>query len=729
MLFHHLSTAHSGVDIEQIVVDFPEAIDQDALRSAWDIEMRRQPVLRTAFRWNDSGAPVQEIHSGVDLDFAVRDLEEGEFEARLLEDRQRGFDLTAPPLMRVVLFRLDPEHYRMLWTFHHILIDGRSFVTILQEVDGLYEQIRRGEAPGGQPADISEYRKFCEWLHEMDHSPARDFWRRQLEGFTAPTPLPVDLEATVGQTAHLGAPQARYGERERGLSEAASNRLRALAEQTGVTLNTVFMGAWAALLARYSGEADIVFGATKTGRRGSTALGLFLNTIPVRIHAARDHTVAGFLKDLRALWVELRQFEYTPLVDIKEASEVPRSSSLFDSLIVFENERFDSVLASSGGKWPSRRCRLLEQTNYTLSFLAYGNREILFKLEYDARRYTRPTIERLLAHLERLLEAMAANPDATLGSLEMLNAEERRRILEEWNRTDTDYPRDVLVPSAIAAQAGAAPDRTAVVFRDTSITYAELNRRANQVARSLQRKGIGPGALVGVRLERSIEMLAALLGVMKTGGGYVPLDPGFPAERLSFMADDARLGALIGSDTDWAAIANEPGEDFPCPAKPDDLAYVLYTSGSTGKPKGVQITHRALANFQYSMAREPGLRAEDVLLAVTTISFDIAGLELYLPLMTGAAIVLAPKEAAADAGALAALIRGHNVTVMQATPATWQMLLDSGWEGKRDLKILCGGEALSRELAARLLRAGGELWNMYGPTETTIWSLVRRIAP
>jgi NRPS condensation-like uncharacterized protein len=312
MLFHHLSTAHSGVDIEQIVVDFPEPVDAEALRTAWEIEVRRQPVLRTAFRWSDAEAPVQEVHAGAAPEFTAHDWSgrgepERAFEAHLLEDRRLGFDLAKPPLMRVALFRLGAERCRMLWTFHHILIDGRSFVTILQEVDGLYEQVRRGEMPGGEAADIAEYR-FVEWVHALDHAPAREFWRRQLAGFTAPTPLPVDLETSAEKAA------ARYGERERRLSEAASDRLRALAQQTGVTLNTVFMGAWAALLARYSGEADIVFGATKTGRRGSTAIGLCLNTIPVRINAARERTVAEFLQDLRREWVELRALEYTPLV-------------------------------------------------------------------------------------------------------------------------------------------------------------------------------------------------------------------------------------------------------------------------------------------------------------------------------------------------------------------------------------------------------------------------------
>jgi amino acid adenylation domain-containing protein len=335
--------------------------------------------------------------------------------------------------------------------------------------------------------------------------------------------------------------------------------------------------------------------------------------------------------------------------------------------------------------------------------------------------------------------------DRSPSAVGILTESERHQILVDWNATEAAYPRDVLAPHAISRQAATSPDRTAVIFGRSRLTYAELERRSNQLARHLQRMGVGPGALIGVHVERSIDMLVALLGVMKTGAAYVPLDPGFPQERLSFMVEDASLYALITQqssndplatssprihvDSDWAVISRESGEEFVCPAKPSDLAYVLYTSGSTGKPKGVQITHRALANFEYSMAREPGICAEDVLLAVTTISSDIAGLELYLPLMVGAAIVLASRQETSDARMLINLLQQHHVTILQATPVTWHMLLDSGWEGKRNLKALCGGEALSRDLAKRLLAAVGELWNMYGPTETTIWSLVRRITP
>ena len=743
MLFHHLSAPHSGVDIEQIVIDYRDALDPAALRKAWETEVQREPVLRSAFLWTNTPEPVQQVHSETALEFTVHDWSaqaetDRAFERQLLEDRCRGFDLSQPPLLRVALFRLGPEHYRMLWTFHHILIDGRSFVTILQHVDDAYERFRRGEPAAVRSTTFDEYKKFLEGLHNIDHSQSREFWRDYLKGFAAPTPLPVDLEAVEdgGQ---------RYGEQEHRLSLEASDRLRGLAAETGVTLNTVFMGAWAILLSRYSGESDVIFGATKTSRRGSNAIGLFLNTIPVRIYAGRERTVAEFLEDLRLRWVGLRPVENTPLVDIKRASELPPESGLFDSLVVFENQRFDSVLADSGGKWPARQCRLLEQTNHALSFLIYGNREVLFKLEYDARRYTGPAIARMLGHIECILAGMSANPNGVLGEIGILSSEERRTVLDQWNRTETVYPLDVLTPEAISATALRCPDKVAVVFGETRVTYRDLNRRAGQVARYLHRQGIGPGTLVGVHVDRGIEMLVALLGVMKSGAGYVPLDPAFPADRLSFMAEDAGLRALITRqdagtslapnclrvemDTDWPVISGESDADFRCPAGPGDLAYVLYTSGSTGKPKGVQISHRALANFEYSMARQPGLHAEDVLLAVTTISFDIAGLELYLPLMTGATLVLAPKEAVLNAQALDSLIERHEVTVMQATPATWQMLLDSGWKGKHDLKVLCGGEALTRELAARLLRAAGQLWNMYGPTETTIWSLIRLIGP
>ncbi|MGC2107937.1 MAG: condensation domain-containing protein, partial [Candidatus Korobacteraceae bacterium] len=745
MLFHHLSGAHSGVDIEQIVVDLPESVDRAALESAWRKVIARYAVLRTSFAWEERAEPVQLVHREVPFALEFESwlhISNAEQDARtekyLRDERRRGFDLRQAPLMRVTLVELGDEHFRLIWAFHHILVDGRAFSIILREVFRLCED-SAAELPPCQP-----YRSYIDWLQTLDLSRARDFWSKKLAGFVAPTPLYNDLAAREHTP-----PADRYGEVELRLPQPQSDRLKQLAAEQNVTLNTVLMAAWGLLLARYSGEEDVIFAATKTARRSGLEgadkiVGLFLNTIPVRMKLAPGTSVQEVLRNLREEWVSLRAYEHSPLVLIKEASDVPASAPLFDSLVVFENQRFDAELKSQGGLWSNRSFRLLEQTNFTLSFLAYGDAETLLKIEHDATRYTRETIRRMLRHLELLLEAMVSNPDAPALSLPMLTAEERQHCLVDWNATRKLFPSQRSVGELLSEQAASAPEQIAVITEEGQLTYGELHSRANRLARYLQKLGVGAESLVGISLERSHDLLVALLAVMKSGGAYVPLDPAFPVERLAYIAADAALQIVITQqsllehsqslapkkiviDSSWDEIASERDEPVDCPATHDNLIYILYTSGSTGKPKGVEITHGAVLNFLHTMGEIPGIAPDDRLLAVTTISFDIAGLELYLPLMAGACIVLASRDAALNGFELIRLMEQHGVTVMQATPATWQMLLDSGWAGKRDLKVLCGGEALPRELAARLLSSGRELWNVYGPTETTIWSLVEKI--
>jgi amino acid adenylation domain-containing protein len=369
----------------------------------------------------------------------------------------------------------------------------------------------------------------------------------------------------------------------------------------------------------------------------------------------------------------------------------------------------------------------------------------MLRISYDRNRYDDSAVTRILGHFQNILENIAAEPDRPLADISLLTATERYQLQVEWNNTRTDYPRDRCVHELIEAQAAKSPDAVAAAYDDQSFTYGELNRRANQLAHHLRGLGVKPGMLVGICVERSLEMLVGLLGILKAGGTYVPLDPAFPPDRLAFMAADAGLSLIVATeslkgvvpeaqcawvrlDSDWEQISRQPAEELEPIARPEDIAYVLYTSGSTGKPKGVEISHRALTNFLWSMGREPGFGEQDVLLAVTTLSFDIAGLELYLPLITGGRVEVASRQVAADGQLLQKQLEKCRATLMQATPATWRMLIETGWEGTPGMTALCGGEGLPRELANQLLKRTKALWNMYGPTETTIWSSVERIS-
>ncbi|HNC45279.1 MAG TPA: amino acid adenylation domain-containing protein, partial [Acidobacteriota bacterium] len=389
-------------------------------------------------------------------------------------------------------------------------------------------------------------------------------------------------------------------------------------------------------------------------------------------------------------------------------------------------------------------------SRYDLSLFVVETRDsVRFVFQYSTALFQAETIQRMMGHFQTLFESVVANPTAPVSELNLLTAAEREQLLVQWNATQAEYPAHLCLHQLVEQQVEQTPDAIAVRFGTQQLTYRELNLRAEILAAELGLQDIGPGDRVGVCLERGLEMLVAVLGILKSGAAYVPLDPAFPTERLELIITDAQLAAILTQfsvvdrlpvidthllyvdDLDWRQNSGtrNPEPEKPGFRVPGSPAYVIYTSGSTGRPKGVVIPHRAVVNFLCSMQRQPGLTPQDRLLAVTTLSFDIAGLELFLPLVTGACVVIASQDAVRDGVQLAQLLSNESITVMQATPATWKLLLESGWNPSHKLKILCGGEALSRDLADQLLAGGGEVWNLYGPTETTIWSTLLKVEP
>jgi amino acid adenylation domain-containing protein len=504
------------------------------------------------------------------------------------------------------------------------------------------------------------------------------------------------------------------------------------------------MGSWAILLGRFSGEPEVVFAAVKTTRGNSipnadSIVGLFLNTIPVRVAVNPTTQVAEMLKRLYAewIWMSLRQYDYTSLVQIKRVSDFPKPEPIFNSLVVFENQQLGTTLAESHPRWRERNFNFHEQTGLPLALSAFGGRAMTLKLEYDVHRFSRLTAERILAHLVQIFESVAENPDETIGNLKIIPAAERQQLLAEWNATERAYPRETSLAALVEAQVERTPEAIAVAYGQQKLTYRQLNERSNQLSEELRKFGAGPDQLVGLFVERSIDMVMALLAIVKAGAAYLPLDPLFPPERLGYMLEDSgvrvvvtqeslrgELPAFAGQivlleDTSW----RENRRDNPSVVVgPEHLAYLIYTSGSTGKPKGVQVPRGALTNLLWSMRDLLQLSDRDRLLALTTISFDMAGPELWLPLLVGAQMVVASREEAADGKALLGLLERYRITFLQATPVTWQLLFDAGWHGKPDLQAVCGGEAMPPEVAAQLAPAVKKLWNLYGPTETTIWS-------
>lgn len=743
MLFHWLLDRHSGTDIEQIIADLNEPIDKVRLETAWNAVLESFTTLRTAFMWDGLTTPLQRVEPHATIHVAFQDLrdlgpaERGSHVNTYLEsDRRNGFDLASPPAMRVALFQIDDSRFTMVWSFHHILIDGRSFEVILKSVFAAYES---GTAP--EVLD-RPYKDYIDWVIQQDQSRARDFWRQTLAGFTATTPLPFDPS---------GIPADGFGQRDFALPVETTHRLRELARREDISLNTIIMAAWALLLARYSGETDIVFGATKTTRRGTIRdadkmVGLFLATIPVRISIDPDAPVREWLKRVRAGWASLRGYEHLPLVDIKHVSALPPGASLFESHVVFENYEFATRLRSQGGAWTQRDFRLVENTGFPLSFLVYGDDALALKIEFDGRRFHGETIQRMLGELARVLSAWSEDATGPVWRTPILTRTEEELLLHDWNATEMAYPKDRSLAQLIEDQVERTPHAIAVVSGEERLSYRELNQRANKLARELVNRGAGPDRLIGICLERSAAMMVALLAVAKSGAAYLPLDPFLPVARMTYMMDDSELAILITQESlrrplhafsgpvilvdnpagtpNWHANS---GANLNVSVRPEHLGYVIYTSGSTGRPKGVQVSRGSLLNLLWSMREWLRLNAGDRLLTVSTISFDIAGVDVWLPWLVGAQTIVASREQAADGLQLKELMDRHTVTFLQATPVTWRLLLGAGWKGNADMQIVCTGEAMPPELARELTPIVRRLWNLYGPTETTIWSTGYRV--
>ncbi len=748
ILFHSLSAPESGVYVVQLCLTLQGALNPAALQQAWQDVISHHSILRTAFQWEGLEKPLQVVYRQAQVPLHVLNWQDytPEQQAQQLDeflqcDRIQGFDLARPPLMRLTLIQTSAETYSLIWTKHHLILDGWSTGIVLQQIWHRYHQL----ATNGAPAKLqgSMYRSYIAWLQQQDLAAAETFWRQTLQGFTAPTRLRIERQMTANSTV-------AYPEQALKLSQATTAALHAIARHHQLTLNTLLQGAWAILLSRYSGELDVLFGATVAGRPPDLSgieslVGLLINTLPVRVMVSPEMPLVSWLQQLQTQQVEARQYEHTTLIQIQGWSEVPRGMPLFDTLLVVENYPVDSALVGSDStaNLAITNVRAIEQTNYPLTVVAEVGDELALRTSYDPERFAADAIARLLGHWQTLLTAIAESPDRAIQELPLLTALEQQQLLVDWNQSAASYP-EACLHQVLQQQAERTPDAVAVRFADQTLTYQALHQQANQLANLLQKQGVGAGDLVGLCVERSPAMLVGLLGILKAGAAYVPLDPLYPPERLAMMVNDAQIRVLvtqqqwlslfntdtlttIGLDRDAVLIAQESTEPPSSAVTPDHLAYVIYTSGSTGKPKGVQISHRSVVNFLNSMAQTPGLTAADRLLAVTTLAFDIAGLELYLPLWVGAEVAIAPPELVIDGAKLAAYLHDANITVMQATPATWRLLLAAGWPGKSDLKMLCGGEALTADLADQLLSRGAELWNLYGPTETTIWSTVHRV--
>ncbi|WP_414526626.1 amino acid adenylation domain-containing protein [Nodularia chucula] len=754
MLFHTLYAPNSGVYFEQRSCLIRGNLNLAAFRQAWQRVVERHSVLRTAFHYSELEKPLQVVYDYVDLPWQELDwcdFEATEQEAKLTEFLERdcncGFDVQQPPLMRCAVIRLEANKYQFIWSHHHLLMDGWCNGILLTEVFTLYKALCQGQYLILPPP--TPYGSYILWLQQQNPEQAESYWHKHLQDFTAPTVLGIgDWGLGTGDWEEVEERKSLLTTSHSALLSQQTETLQNFVRQHRLTLNTLVQGAWALLLSRYSGENDVVFGTTVSGRppelpQVESIVGLFINTLPVRVDVDGQAELIPWLQQLQGEQVEREQYSYSSLVDIQGWSSVPRGTPLFESLLVFENYpvSIESVIKSFDQTLQIEDTQGFEKTNYPLALTVIPGEQLLFKVSYDICYFDAETISRLLGNLETLLISMVKNPEQRLAQISILTDQERKLILEEWNQTTQIYP-NLCIHQLFEAQVERTPDEIALVFGEECLSYRELNNKANQLAHYLQQLGVKPETTVGICLERSPEMLISMLGVLKAGGVYLPLDPAYPDERVRWILDDAKVGVMLtqrrrGAEEegrvvclqgDREAIAIQSIENPISDVTAESLAYVIYTSGSTGKPKGVMVEQRSLTNLITALQQQLGVSSTDLWLAITTIAFDIAALELFLPLIVGARVILTPQTALVDPSQIAAIIEQQQITVMQATPATWRLLIANGWTGKADLKILCGGEALDQSLAQQLLSSGQEVWNLYGPTETTIWSAAQKLS-
>jgi len=724
-------------------------LDMAVLEQSLTEIIRRHEVLRTIFPVTD-GSPVQAIVPAQAASLSLVDMtgspeNEHEMQQLLTEETQRPFDLERGPLLRITLIRLGMTKHLLLVTMHHIIFDGWSMGIFNWELSVLYKAFSSGQ-PSPLPGLSVQYADFAhwqrQWLQVDGLQTEWNYWKQQLANAPPLLELPTDRPRPPVQTFQGCTERFQ-------LCSELTQRLEYLGQQSGTTLFMTLLAAFATLLARYTNHDDIVIGSPIAGRNRieiEPLIGFFANTLALRINLSGNPVFQDLLTRIREVAMGAYDHQKIPFEMLVAALRPERNLSttpLFQAMFVLQNA------PAAVPEFPGLTVTPAEVESGTVKrdltlFMAKTGQGLRGAFKYNSDLFDMDTITRMTGHFQTLLEAIASDPDQRISDMPLLTGTEQHQMLVEWNDTKKDYPRNKCIHQLFEVQAEQTPDAIAVTFEDEKLTYSELNCRANQLAHHLQDLGVGPEVLVGICLERSLEMVIGLLGILKAGGAYVPLDPDHPRKRLAFMLKDTNAPILLTQkqlteklpahesrvlflDSDLTGTAEGNEENPVSETAGNNWVYVIYTSGSTGKPKGIPISHNALSNFLYSMQQQPGLTKQEILLAVTALSFDPAAFELFLPLVVGAQIVLADHETITDGIKLGDQITKHGVTVMHATPATWRLLVESGWKGKKTLKALSSGEALSLGLADQLKKRVGFLWNVYGQTEATVWSGIYKV--
>ena len=755
MLFHGGYDQKTGVYVESLSFKIHGDLDVSAFKGAWQKVVERHSVLRTFFVWKNREDPLQIVRRQVELPWQEDDwrgLSESDQRDRLEQllktDQEQGFDLSKAPLQRLILIRLSQSDHQFVWSYHHIILDGWSLTILLDEVFSLYHSLPENRIVSQD--QLLPYKSFINWLGQQDFNQAEAYWKRKLQGFSKPTTV------NVGEVAKKIEPtKYEFDSLHVILSRSVSTALKSLARTRKLTLNAVFQGAWALILSRYSGERDIVFGAAVSGRSIplpgiESMVGLFIGSLPVRVEIRPQESLITWLTRLQEQQLEARQFESTSLRDIQNWSGLDRSQGqpLFDTILSFNNYEFDHILNEKTGDLEIRDVRFREGSHYPLTVLIDPGHEIRIRINYDCSRYSSTVVKQILGNLQVLLEDIAVQPDKPIVQYPLLTPAEKQTLLIEFNNTGVPVSNDGTIVHLFEEQARLKSEAIALHFEGQTLTYDQLNKKANQLAHDLRRRGVGAEQVVALCLDRSPQAIIAILGTLKAGAGYLPLDPTLPSSRLELMLDETEAPVVLTTsrlaeklpaikktvlllDVDWSIIGSEPDENLPAGASPDNMAYIIYTSGSTGKPKGTVVRHHNLLNY-ISWAKDYYLKGEALDFPLfSSLSFDLTVTSIFVPLVSGGGIVIYGEGEIPGLEVLD-VVREDRVDIIKLTPAHLTLLHAANLKSGRLSKMIVGGEDFKRSLAQNihdLFEGRLEIYNEYGPTEATVGCMIHQFDP
>jgi len=754
MLFHANFDQRSSVYVESLNFSIRGNLDIEVFKQAWENIFERQSALRTLFLWKNRETPLQIVRKQIKLpwhEFDWRHIDPADqpkqLEEFLRNNQEQGFDLSRAPLVRLILIREADEGYQFIFCYHHMILDAWSVVIVLEEVFSIYHSIIR--STGANLEDANPFETYVSWLLRQDLTEAEIFWRKTLQDFSEPTSL--NFGDILNDTNQISP---GFGSAVLNLPNDLTEKLQLIARENRLTLNTLFQGAWALLLSQYTGEKDVLFGAAVSGRsigvdQIEKLVGLIIGSLPVRIKIQSNELLIDWLQELQLGQVQARKYEYTSLMDIQSWSESRGSQgkALFDSILSFNNYQFEKILDEYSETLEISGVNFLEGSHYPLTMLIDPGETIKIKINYDQERFSNLSITRVLQQLQSLFEDIVSDPVRPLSAYSLLSAEEKQALLFDYNQTATSNPTRIVV-RLFEEQVEKSPESVVIRNNDQTITYTQLNEQANKLARYLNKQGVGRGDIVALCLDRSPDVLIAILGTLKAGSAYMPVEVTLPANRIELMLSETQSPVILTKkslskrlpnsranivylDSDWAKIDQEDSGNLSQSADLDDLAYIIYTSGSTGTPKGAMITHGNLLNY-VSWAENFYLQGNKFDFPLfSSLSFDLTVTSIFVPLVSGGGIVVYGEN---DASSLSILdvFQDNLVDIVKLTPAHLALIKESNLEGSRVRKLIVGGEDFKRTLAEEITDLFGgsiEIYNEYGPTEATVGCMIHLFDP